>query len=499
MSRPLRLALRLAAAAAVLAAAGSAGSGSAFGSSPGEVVADFAASARSVAVEAAYDRPGTTIWAPTIQFGAGYTQSSVTNDPAVVAVGASLYPGGLVLVCTEGVTGRCPAAYPLWARSTNVDEKIDAPGGKSYASPDGAVVLEAQTSHAETSSQPRALGTASSGHVVLGNVARIDSARSASESLRQDGAAVVSKAWSVLQGVSLLDGAVKIQSLWSESTASLGDGPKAASAVRVEGATFNDRQITFDDQGVRVIDPSVPADRVDEVSKAMNEQLLKHFGVKITLVDAPVVQKPDLAAAETNGLRIAAEMSEGGQGAPWCDPARGLPPITNCKQVDHVTMTLGASAAAVSRPPGGADGGLLDVGAGVPAVGDDLSQGDGAQAAPAVDAIAPAADTTVAIPPEGFTGPGTDQSYAAPREALAVGGETSSPPAASAAPTGYGDAFRPGATAESAPIARRIERKSVRPAQLALLALSWALTAACLAVLVARSRLARARAAALGL
>jgi len=498
MSRRLRLPLRLTAAAAVLLTAGSAGPPSAFGSSSPDATGSFAASSRSVALEAAYDRPGTTIWAPTVQFGAGYTQSSVTDDPAVLGLGASLYPGGLILVCTEGVTGRCPVGYPLWARSTNVDEKLDAPAGHRYASPDGAVVLEAQTSHAETSSQPRALGTASSGHVVLGNVATVESARSASESLRQEGGAIVTKAWSVLQGVSLLDGAVKIQSLWSESTASLGDAPKAASAVRIEGATFNDKQITFDDHGVRVIDPSVPAGQADEVSKAMNEQLLKHFGVKITLVATPAVQKPDLVTTETNGLRIASETSEGGQGAPWCDPARGLPPITNCKQVDYVSLTLGASSAMASRSVGSPErGGLIDVGAGVPAGGGDApavvgSEGTSGGAGAAAGSDVPAAAAA------------TVAGWAAPRYSVSQGtaAGTATPGSGSVLPAtertvaaGSG----PAVTAEAAPIARTIKRESFRPAQVALLALSWLLTAACGAVLVARSRLARARAAALGL
>lgn len=503
MSRQERVLLRLALAAALLLTAASAGPGPAFGSSA-DALSDFSASGRSVAVEVAYDRPGTTIWAPTISFGAGYTEASVTDDPAVLGLGASLYPGGLILVCTEGVTGRCPVGYPLWARSTNVDEKIDAPGGQRWAAPDGSVVIEGQTSHAETSSQPRALGSAAAGHVVMGATATIDSARSASESLRDNGA-VVSKASSTLQGISLLNGAVKIQSLSSESTASLGDAPKATSAVRIEGATFNDKHVTFDNQGLRIVDPSLPPDRADEISKALNEQLLKHFGAKIWLAQAPTVQNPDLASAETNGLRIAIQASEGGQGAPWCDPKSGLPPITNCKQVDNTALTLGASSAAVSRKLGEPSGGLIDVGAGVPAgTGDEV--GAGATPAPAPETASEVDDAESTGAAADFGGPsGSGTAYARSPQADAASGPvfdsapSSSPGAAPAGAHSGGSGSGAALTGEAAPIARRIERERVRPAQLALLALSWLLSAACLAVLIVRSRLARARAVALGL
>lgn len=498
MTRQERVLLRLALAAALLLTAASVGPGPAFGSSADDALSDFSANGRSVAAEVAYDRPGTTIWAPTISFGAGYTEASVTDDPAVLGLGASLYPGGLILVCTEGVTGRCPVGYPLWARSTNVDEKIDAPGGQRWASPDGSVVIEGQTSHAETSSRPRALGSAVVGHVVMGATATIDSARSASESLRDNGA-VVSKASSTLQGISLLNGAVKIQSLSSESTASLGDAPKATSAVRIEGATFNDKHVTFDNQGLRIVDPSLPPDRADEISKALNEQLLKHFGAKIWLAQAPTVQNPDLASAETNGLRIAIQASEGGQGAPWCDSKSGLPPITNCKQVDNTALTLGASSAAVSRKLGEPSGGLIDVGAGVPA-GTGDAVGAGATPAP----VPETAESTGAD--ADFGGPsGSGTAYARSPQADAASGPvsdsapSSSPEAAPAGARTGGSASGAAVTGEAAPIARRIERERVHPGQLALLALSWLLSAACLAVLIVRSRLARARAVALGL
>lgn len=504
MSGRGHLALRLSAAAALLLTAASAGGGSAFGSSAEEAVSDFAANSRSAAVEIAYDRPGTTIWAPTIQFAAGYTESSVTNDPTVLGVGASLYPGGLILVCTEGVTGRCPAAYPLWARSTNVGEKLDAPAGQRWASPDGSAALEAQTSHAETSSQPWALGTAAVGHMLVGAAATVDSARSVSESLRENGT-IVSKASSTLQGISLLGGAVKIQSLSSESTASIGDAPKATSAVRIEGATFNDKQVTFDNDGVRIIDPSLPPGRADEISKAMNEQLLKHFGAKISLVQAPTAQQPDLASAETNGLRISLQTTEGGQGAPWCDSKSGLPPITNCKQVDNLAVTLGASSAAVSRTAGESGGGLIDVGAGVVTDTGDPAAPDGVTAAAPESPVA-TGDSTGSSGSEAFGEATGGAAYAG----SSLGG--SSPPYAggNSAPTGApseetaAGAMSQGsspeaATAQAVPIARRVEREEVHPAQVALLALSWLLTAACLAILVVRSRLARARAAALGL
>ena len=499
MSRQERVLLRLALAAALLLTAASVGPGPAFGSSADDALSDFAANGRSVAVEVAYDRPGTTIWAPTISFGAGYTEASVTDDPAVLGLGASLYPGGLILVCTEGVTGRCPVGYPLWARSTNVDEEIDAPGGQRWATPDGSVVIEGQTSHAETSSQPRALGSAAAGHVVMGATATIESARSASESLR-DKRAIVSKAASTLQGVSLLDGAVKIQSLASESTASLGDAPKASSAVRIEGATFNDKHVTFDDQGLRIVDPSLPPDRADEISKALNEQLLKHFGAKIWLAQAPTVQNADLASAETNGLRIAIQASEGGQGAPWCDPKSGLPPITNCKQIDNTALTLGASSAAVSRKLGEPSGGLIDVGAGVPAGTGEAAVADATAPAP----VPETAESTGAA--ADFGGPsGSGAAYArlpqadATSDPVSGSAESSAPGAAPAVARSGSSGSGVAVTGEAAPIARRIERERVRPAQLALLALSWLLSAACLVVLIVRSRLARARAVALGL
>lgn len=504
MSGRARLGLRLSTAAALLLTAASAGGGSAFGSSAEEALSDFAANSRSVAVEVAYDRPGTTIWAPTVSFAAGYTESSVTNDPTVLGVGASLYPGGLVLVCTEGVTGRCPAAYPLWARSTNVDEKLDAPAGQRWASPDGSAALEAQTSHAETSSQPRALGTAVVGHVLIGAVITVDSARSASESLQQNGT-IVSKASSTLQGISLLDGAVKIESLSSESTASIGDAPKATSAVRIEGATFNDKHVTFDNEGLRIIDPSLPPDRADEISKAMNEQLLTHFGAKIWLVQAPTVQDSNLASGETNGLRISLQTTEGGQGAPWCDSNSGLPPVTNCKQVDTMAVTLGASSAAVSRTAGETGGGLIDVGAGVVAGTDDPAARPGVTAAPP-ESPGPAGDSIESTGSETFGGAsggaasagsslaGSSRPYAGGNSA-----PTPAPTAETVAGAMAAGSRSEAATAEAAPIARRLEREEVRPAQMALLALSWLLTAACLAILVIRSRLARARAAALGL
>jgi hypothetical protein len=334
--------------------------------------------------------------------------------------------------------------------------------------------------------------------MVMGTAATIESARSSSESFKQDGV-VTSKAWSTLQGISLFDGALKIQSLSSESTASLGDGPAANSAVRIEGATFQDKHVAFDNQGLRVIDPSLSPDRVNESSKALNEQLLKNFGARITLVQAPAATSPDLASAETNGLRIALQTTEGGQGAPWCDAKSGLPPVTNCKQVDDVALTLGASSAAVSRSAGSPDsGGLIDVGAGLSGSGGDQPW-SGAAPAPAAGAAMSTGDAVVGAS-EAFGAPGAG-GHPASAEVYPGGGVA----APSAAPVATGGSLsarsgaQTGATAQAAPIARRIERERVRPAQVALLALSWLLTAACLAVLIVRSRLARARAAALGL
>ena len=470
---------------------------------------DFAGAGHAVGIEVSYDRPGTTIWAPTVQLAFGYTEASVTEDPTVHGVGSSIYPGGLILVCTEGVSGRCPVAYPLWARSTSPGDKIDAPAGQQWTSPDGSVAATSQTSHSETTDAPSAVGTASVGSMTMVDLLSVDSVQSRSESLWDKGT-VVSRATSMVQGISLFGGSLVIRSLHSASMASLGNEPAAKSGVQVQGAVLDGKEITIDSGGVRVIDPAVPADQADEASKALNEQLLKHFGARVRLAEAPTVTKPDLVTSETAGLRITFSQSEGGQGAPWCDPARGLPPISNCKQFDTVEFHLGSTSAAVSRTLGGAedDDGGFSVGFDEPLPSGEpaLDVGAGAGSGPS----APAGDSGFVEPEMGLGGIPVAESFgsrAGPTQAAFDdrGGSFSGAPVpdGAAAPSAVQGAppvvDADGEQALASPIRRVTTLERVRGGEILLLILGWLAAIACLLILLRRARFARARAAELGL
>jgi hypothetical protein len=268
--------------------------------------------ARANPFQITYDSPGLLPVSPIVQVSVPESYATLESGPTGYGLASLTFPGPLIAdlgsaIAQEGPKCQPPFAvptYPLRSEAffpqgpTDTDA-TPVPGSRMHAVADGAA-----------SSAYSAWGDVSFPTIFqFGSV-------SGTSSTSGKGDTAVTKARSVVDGFSMLAGAITIDSIVTDITAtSTGDVAKTSGTTRVSGAKVGDQKVTIDENGVSVAGTPVGdvAGLLNQLGTGLNEALLQS-GISIKLLDHRENKDGGLAERIADGLVI--QINYNGRTAP---------------------------------------------------------------------------------------------------------------------------------------------------------------------------------------
>ncbi len=290
--------------------------------------------ARANPLQITYDSPGLLPVSPIVQVSVPESYTILSSGPSGYSLASLAFPGPL-LADLGSVIKQTSAAcqppfdvpiYPLRAEAffpqgpTSTDAS-PVPGGRMQAIADG----------------PTSSAFAALNDVVFPAVFGIGSV-SGTSSTSGKGPDAVTKARSVVSGFRLLAGAISIDSIVTDVTAtSTGDGGTTEGSTTVSGATVAGQQVTIDEKGVSLAGTAVGGlgDILSQLSQSLNDALVQS-GITIKVVNHRENKDGGLAERVAGGLVI--NINYNGRTAPLISqllaaiPANQLDPtnLTEC-------------------------------------------------------------------------------------------------------------------------------------------------------------------------
>jgi hypothetical protein len=235
------------------------------------------AKASAQGVRAVYTIPDYVVVTQIFDGGGPVAQAEADSTGRAASFAALPYPGENAITApgtlSVALGQSVPLVYPFYV-------KADHPSvpAAELADPSGSYGLGA-----------KAQDGAATASAALGGPGAVSGARSASTALLDDGGVVRTVAESVITGISVGDGALRIASVSTRSETVLGpDDPKpvTSASLVIEGASVGGRAVTIDADGVRAADQAVPAPVGRGVGS--DNQFLGQLGITAKVVPAGV-------------------------------------------------------------------------------------------------------------------------------------------------------------------------------------------------------------------
>jgi len=258
--------------------------------------------ARANPLQITYDSPGLLPVDPIIQVSVPESYSTLTSGPSGYSLASLAFPGPLIADLGSVITQTSPSCqppfavpvYPLRAEAFFPQGPTDSdaspvPGGRMHAVANG----------------PASSAFGALDDLVFPAVFSIGSATGTSSTAGGDDAAVT-KARSVVSGFKLLAGAISIDSIVTDlSATSTGTGGKTEGVTTVSGATIGGQKVTIDENGVTLAGTGVGAVGLllKQLGTSLNDALVQS-GITIKVVDHRETKDGGLAERIAGGLVI---------------------------------------------------------------------------------------------------------------------------------------------------------------------------------------------------
>src|SRR5688572_22274003 len=251
-------------------------SGGAAGAEVG-AVRSVVAKASAQGVRAVYTIPDYVVVSQIFDGGGPVTQAEADSTGRATSFAALPYPGENAIagpgVLSVALGRSVPLAYPFYVEA----DHPTVPAAE-LADPTGSYGLTATARDGATKATAAMTGPGA-----------VSGARSTSSALLDDGGVVRTVAESVITGISVGDGALRIASVTTRSETVLGpDDPKpvTTTSLVIEGASVAGQAVTIDADGVHAADQAVPAPVGRGVGS--DNQLLGQLGFSARVVPAGV-------------------------------------------------------------------------------------------------------------------------------------------------------------------------------------------------------------------
>ncbi|HET9770285.1 MAG TPA: hypothetical protein VFS16_05305 [Acidimicrobiia bacterium] len=319
-----------------------------------DTVRSVVAKATAQGVRAVYTIPDYVVVTQIFDGGGPVAQAEADSTGRAASFAALPYPGENAITApgtlSVALGQSVPLAYPFYV-------KADHPSvpAAELADPSGSYGLSA-----------KAQDGAATAVAALAGPTGVSGARSAGSALLDDGGIVRTVADSVITGISVGDGALRIASVTTRSETVLGPDdpePVTTASLVIEGASVGGRAVTIDADGVHAADQAVEA----PVGRGVDSenQFLGQLGITAKVVPAGVPGAADaLVVTSTQTF-----------------PVPGNPKGT-------LVMTFGGAASEITV--GSPDGPVLDA----------PSADAGPAPEPPGPAAAPPAGVAAAVPPD---------------------------------------------------------------------------------------------------
>ncbi|MBA3653737.1 MAG: hypothetical protein H0W70_06025 [Actinobacteria bacterium] len=268
--------------------------------------------ARASPMQFTYDSPGLLPVSPIVQFSVPEAYASLASGPTGYGLASLAFPGPLIAdlgsaIAQEDEKCRPPfpvPVYPIRAEAFSPQGPADTdtspvPGTRMHATADG----------------PASGAFGAWNDAGLPGAFHVGSVTGTSSSSGK-GESAITKARSVVSGFSMLAGAIEIDSVVTDITAtSDGTNAKTSGTTRVGGATIGDQKVTIDEKGVSLA--GRPAGGLGDVLDGLGTNLnaaLKDAGITIKLIKQFEHKDGGLAERYAGGVSI--ELYYNGRTAP---------------------------------------------------------------------------------------------------------------------------------------------------------------------------------------
>lgn len=336
---------------APLAAGGAAGADT-------PAVRSVVAKASAQGVRAVYTIPDYVVVTQIFDGGGPVTQAEADSTGRATSFAALPYPGENAVTApgtlSVALGQSVPLAYPFYVKADHPTEPA-----AELADPSGSYGLAAG-----------AKDGAATATAALQSPEAVSGARSASSALLDDGGVVRTVAESVITGISVGDGALRIASVTTRSETVLGPAdpaPVTTASLSIEGASVGGRAVTIDADGVHAADQAVPAPVGRGVGS--DNQFLGQLGLSARVVPAGVPGAADaLVVTSTQTFPVpgnprgtlvltfggaASEITIGSPDGPVLDPpAAGAGPAPEPVSAGPPGTPAGVTAPPVAVAPG---------------------------------------------------------------------------------------------------------------------------------------------------